>query len=140
MSQKNQCSEITQRDLGYRYCSPNIPMSAIRRFARQLTEWFQPERIILFGSYAYGQPHEWSDVDILVVVPPSKQRGKALRTASVCQPPFSLDLLVRSPKELEQGLKDGSWFLTDIVTKGKVLYERGNGALGPKSRRRESLK
>src|ERR1700738_4745138 len=119
MSQKHQSAEITQRDLGYRYSSPNIPMSAIRRFARQLVEWFQPERIILFGSYASGQPHEWSDVDILVVAPPSKQRGKALRTVSACQPPFSLDLVVRAPKELERGLKDGSWFLTEIVTKGK---------------------
>jgi uncharacterized protein len=134
MTQKNQFSELTQRDLGYRYGSPNIPMSAIKRFARQLAEWFQPERIILFGSYAYGQPHDWSDVDILVVVPPSKQRGKALRTVAACKPPFSLDLVVRSPKQLAQGLKDGSWFLTEIVTKGKVLYEAGNGALGPKSR------
>ena len=52
-----------------RYHSPNIPMAAIRRFARQIAEKFDPEKIILFGSYAYGQPHEWSDVDILVVMP-----------------------------------------------------------------------
>ena len=51
--------------VGYRYWSPNIPLSAIRRYARQIAEKFQPDKIILFGSYAYGQPHEWSDVDIL---------------------------------------------------------------------------
>lgn len=43
----------------YRYASPNIPLAAIKRFARK----FQPHRIILFGSYAYGKPHNESDVD-----------------------------------------------------------------------------
>jgi predicted nucleotidyltransferase len=134
MAKKKEASEYTQRDCGYCYCSPNIPLSAIRRVARQLAEWFQPEKIILFGSYAYGQPHDWSDVDLLVIVPASKHRAKALRIASSYQTPFCLDLVVRTPRQVEQGLKDENWFLTEIVTKGKVLYEKGNGALGPKSR------
>jgi predicted nucleotidyltransferase len=50
----------------FRYHSPNIPITAIRRYARRIAEKFDPDKIILFGSYAYGQPHEWSDVDILV--------------------------------------------------------------------------
>jgi hypothetical protein len=45
----------------YRYASPNIPPAAIRRFAHRIAERFQPEKIILFGSYAYGKPHEESD-------------------------------------------------------------------------------
>ena len=53
----------------YRYASPNIPLSAIRRFARQIAERFRPEKIILFGSYAYGRPHNESDVDLLVIMP-----------------------------------------------------------------------
>jgi predicted nucleotidyltransferase len=36
----------------------------IRRFARELAERFHPDKIILFGSYAYGTPHAGSDVDI----------------------------------------------------------------------------
>ena len=44
-------------------------MSAIRCFARAVAEKFQPEKIILFGSYAHGKPNEDSDVDILVVMP-----------------------------------------------------------------------
>ena len=46
-----------------------IQMSAIRRFARQVAEHFQPEKIVLFGSYAWGTPHADSDVDILVIMP-----------------------------------------------------------------------
>jgi predicted nucleotidyltransferase len=52
----------------YRYASPNIPQAAIRRFARRIAERFEPDKIILFGSYAYGTPHEESDVDLLVIM------------------------------------------------------------------------
>ncbi len=48
----------TGRELYYRYLPPNIPLSAIRRFARRIAERFDPEKIILFGSFAYGTPHE----------------------------------------------------------------------------------
>jgi hypothetical protein len=51
------------------YQSPNVPMSAIRQFAKQIAIRFHPEKIILFGSYAYGKPHRDSDVVILVVMP-----------------------------------------------------------------------
>ena len=50
----------------YRYPSPNIPLAAIRRFALRIAKRFQPRKIILFGSYAYGKPHAESDVDLLV--------------------------------------------------------------------------
>jgi hypothetical protein len=49
----------------YRYPAPNIPLAAIRRFARQIAERFQPEKIILFGSYAYGRPHNESKGKVL---------------------------------------------------------------------------
>ena len=52
----------------YRYASPNIPLTAIRRYARLIADGFQPDKIILFGSYAYGTPHEESDVDLLVIM------------------------------------------------------------------------
>ena len=44
------------------------PLAAIRRFAHRIAERFQPDKIILFGSYAYGKPHEESDVDLLVIM------------------------------------------------------------------------
>ncbi|MGC8641910.1 MAG: nucleotidyltransferase domain-containing protein [Isosphaeraceae bacterium] len=58
---------------GYRYRSPHVPRSAIHKFARQLGERFDPDRIILFGSYAYGKPHPASDVDLLVVMPAANE-------------------------------------------------------------------
>ena len=47
----------------------DVPKSAIRRFACDVAERFHPDKIILFGSHAYGKPHADSDVDILVVIP-----------------------------------------------------------------------
>jgi len=44
------------------YSGADVPMSVIRRFARQIGEQFRPEKVILFGSYAYGTPHADSDV------------------------------------------------------------------------------
>ena len=51
------------------YRGADVPLHVIRDFARRVAERFHPERIILFGSYAYGAPHADSDVDILVVMP-----------------------------------------------------------------------
>jgi predicted nucleotidyltransferase len=45
-----------------------IPMKTIRAIAHHIAEKFNPEKIILFGSHAYGKPTAWSDVDLLVVM------------------------------------------------------------------------
>src|ERR1700732_3482508 len=77
-----------------------VPMAVIRRFARQVAERFAPERIILFGSYAYGTPHADSDVDILVIMPARNQHDQAVAIDRAIDPPFPLDLIVRTPANL----------------------------------------
>ncbi len=85
----------------YKHPSPNVPMSAIRRFARRIAERFHPRRIILFSSYAYGKPHAESDVDLLVVMPARNTIDQAIRSAFPRI--FSLDLIVRTPWQLDAG-------------------------------------
>src|SRR5438105_941514 len=97
-----------------RYRSPNIPMAAIRRYARQIAERFEPEKIILFGSYAHGTPHEDSDVDILVIMPCPNETTQAIRISLAFRHPFPLDLIVKTPKRLQSRLKDGNWFLREV--------------------------
>ncbi len=109
-----------------RYHSPDIPMRVIRRYARRIAERFRPEKIILFGSYAYGTPHADSDVDLLVVMPVYNEVNQAIRICMALEAPFSLDLIVRTPTHLNRGLKDRSWFLLEILEKGKVLYAARN--------------
>ena len=54
-------------------------MRVIRCFARAVAEQFQPTAIILFGSHAYGRPHDDSDVDILVIMPARDKHNRAVR-------------------------------------------------------------
>ncbi|HLW64442.1 MAG TPA: nucleotidyltransferase domain-containing protein [Gemmataceae bacterium] len=111
-------------------------MSAIRRYARQIAERFKPDKIILFGSFAYGTPHGDSDVDLLVVMPAAREVTQAVRILLAYDHPFPLDLIVRTPEKLARCLKDGNQFLHEIVAKGRVLYEKGNAPLGRKGRGR----
>lgn len=115
-----------------------VPLRVIRRFASQVAERFQPEKIILFGSYAYGTPHADSDVDVLVVMPTRNQHAQAVRIRWEFPVPFPMDLIVRTPKNLGWRLAEGESFHTEIVTKGIVLYEKGGAGVGAKSRRRLS--
>ena len=112
-----------------------VPMSAIRRFAREVAKKFSPEKIILFGSYAYGMPNEDSDVDILVVMPARNQHDQAVKIRWAVPRSFPMDLIVRTPENLGWRLAAGESFHTEILTKGKVLYEAKNARVGEKGRR-----
>jgi len=111
-------------------------MREIRRFARQVAERFYPEKNHLFGSYAYGTPHDDSDVDILVIMPARNQIDQACRIDDALDPPFPLDLIVRTPKNLAWRLAEGDSFLSEVMANGKILYEKGNGRVGKQSRGR----
>ena len=101
-----------------------ISRRSITAFARRVAKQFSPNKIILFGSYAYGVPTEDSDVDILVVMPfRGKNPEKATEIWKATRPKFPIDIMVRKPGELRKRLKMGDFFLRDIVEKGKVLYE-----------------
>jgi predicted nucleotidyltransferase len=102
-----------------------IPMRAIRAVAEQIVK-FQPEKIILFGSYAYGQPKAESDVDLLVVMDtPLRSRQQRLEISRALSPrPFPLDIVIRTPKQLKERVAVGDPFLLEITNRGKVLYEQ----------------
>jgi predicted nucleotidyltransferase len=120
------------------YRGMDVPMRVIRRWARQVAERFKPDKIILFGSHAYGTPHEDSDVDILVVMPCRSQRAQAFRIRTTTPAPFPMDLLVRKPGEIKWRLEEGELFHSEIVSKGKVLYETEDARVGKRVRSCES--
>src|SRR5437764_6110988 len=95
------------------YRGAAIPMAVIRRYARQVAERFRPEKIILFGSRAYGTPHEDSDVDLLVVMPCRNQIDQSIRIYRELPAPFPMDLIVRTPYNLGWRLKEGESFHTE---------------------------
>jgi predicted nucleotidyltransferase len=116
------------------YRGAEVPMSVIRQFAREVAQRFEPEKITLFGSHAYGQPRADSDVDILVVMPARNEIDQAVRVDRVVDPVFPLDLIVCTPKNVAWRFKEGDSFLREIMTKGKVLYETADGPMDAKGR------
>jgi len=93
-----------------------------------------PDKIILFGSHAYGTPHEDSDVDILVVMQTRNRHGQSIEIRTAIETPFAMDLLVRTPEFVKQRLAEGDSFLEDIWSRGIVLHEKVNQGMGAKDR------
>src|ERR1700760_1471630 len=91
--------------------SGRVPLGAIRRYVRRIVDEFAPERVILFGSHAYGKPDADSDVDLLVVMKASHEIRKSVKIYCQVPPPFSLDLIVRTPENLAKRLAWSDWFL-----------------------------
>ena len=101
-----------------------IPQKAIDQVVKQIVEKFKPQKIILFGSYARGNPRPESDVDMLVVMDTSlKDVQQAIQICQQIEYRFGLDLIVHTPKHLAERVKEGDWFLRDVLKEGKVLYE-----------------
>jgi uncharacterized protein len=100
-----------------------VPMSVIEEFAKKVGETFGPEKIILFGSYAYGQPHEDSDVDLLLIYADEKMPRQPLRVRSTLHPGFPLDVIIRSESEIDRRLSFNDSFVSEMIERGKVLYD-----------------
>jgi len=102
-----------------------VDRAQIRKFSRAVARQFRPKKIVLFGSYAYGKPTKDSDVDLLVIMPRTRARGErmSVRIRHAVPRNFPLDLLVRTPAEVNKRLRWGDGFLQEVMEKGKVLYE-----------------
>ncbi|GIV73230.1 MULTISPECIES: nucleotidyltransferase domain-containing protein [Caldilinea] len=85
-----------------------------------------PQKIILFGSYACGNPTPDSDVDLLIIMettdPPTE---RFMKVARLLRPRlFPVDIVVYTPQEIEEALKHNNAFIREICTRGITLYER----------------
>ncbi|MFB0559680.1 MAG: nucleotidyltransferase domain-containing protein [Candidatus Lokiarchaeia archaeon] len=98
----------------------------IKRIVEAIVKELKPQKIVLFGSFAYGAPNEESDIDLLIVMETNEPFHK--RWAKVCRLvreqrkgiPFSP--FVFTPDELEERLRIGDPFFQEIERKGEVLY------------------
>lgn len=99
---------------------------SLRPAIQKIVDELKPEKIVLFGSYAYGTPNPHSDVDLLVVMKTNAAlKERSWKVSRLLLPrPFPVDILVKTPKEIKTSLKSGDFFLKEILTRGKVLYER----------------
>jgi len=111
-----------------------ISRRQIRELSEQIVREFKPDRIILFGSHAYGRPTDDSDLDLLVVMPfRGKDFRQAVRIASRLPAHLPVDVIVRTPETLRRRLDLGDFFLREIIEKGRVLYATPHGGVGQES-------
>ena len=101
-----------------------IKMEKIQELSQSIGREFRAEKVILFGSYAHGNPAQGSDVDLLVIMKyKGKSAWKSVEILNRLNPDFSVDLLVRTPAQVKQRLRWNDFFIKEIVEKGKVVYE-----------------
>ena len=103
----------------------NFDMVKLQKAIALLAQQFQPEKVILFGSWAYGEPNPNSDVDLCVIKNTQNTRSLAREIDSSLFPrPFPIDLLVMTPKQMNDRLAINDYFVTEIIQKGKLLYAK----------------
>jgi predicted nucleotidyltransferase len=112
-----------------------VDTAQIIRLSEGIARDFNPDRIILFGSYAYGTPQDHSDVDLLVIMPfEGKSRDKRLEIWGRARPPFSVDILVRRPEDTQRRYRQWDPLIREALDHGKVLYERDGARVGRQGR------
>jgi len=85
---------------------------------------FQPDKIIVFGSHAYGTPGPFSDLDLLVVMPfEGSPLQQAARIITRINPDIGIDLIVRTPAQVRERLAMQDAFMRQILERGRVAYE-----------------
>jgi predicted nucleotidyltransferase len=110
---------------------PPVTRGEIQAFVDGLVNRFRPLKVILFGSYAYGDPNSDSDVDLLVIMPRRGAGPKiAARMILACPNRFPVDLLVRSPMEIRRRAALDDTFMHEVTTKGIVLHEADYARMG----------
>lgn len=96
----------------------------IKQVADKIAKEHQPEKIILFGSYAWGEPGPDSDVDLFIIKETENTRKTAMEIdGSIFPRPFPIDLVVYTPAKLERELNLEEPFVSKITKEGKVLFK-----------------
>lgn len=107
-----------------------VAMTDIDLLAKKIACMFNPQKIILFGSYAYGIPGPDSDVDLLVMMPfEGKSFRKSMDILNTVNPDFSVDLIARHPEDIQRRYDCGDPLIREALDKGRVMYERSRSGM-----------
>lgn len=103
----------------------NLVEKKIREIVDAIASKHRPEKIILFGSWAWGEPGPDSDVDLFIIKDTENTRKLAREIdGSIFPRPFPIDLIVYKSDQVKKRQVAGDFFINDILNKGKVLYAR----------------
>jgi predicted nucleotidyltransferase len=105
-----------------------VPIAEVNEFVQQIAAEFAPQCVILFGSQARQDAGPDSDVDLLVIMETQKRPlEQAVEIRQRISRKFPLDLLVKTPADVQRRLGMGDQFLATIMAEGKVLYDAARG-------------
>lgn len=97
----------------------------IKKITDQIVKNYKPEKIILFGSFAYGKPKSNSDIDLLIIKKTNKKKVERIKELLMkVESDLPLEPLVYNPAEYRKRLDLGDFFFRTIFKKGKILYEK----------------
>jgi len=97
----------------------------IKKIVGRIVRKYKPEKIYLFGSFAWGKPTKDSDVDLLIVKKTRKKWiARQIEIGRIIDGEIATDTLVRTPLEIKRRLDLGDFFYRNILRKGKMLYEK----------------
>jgi predicted nucleotidyltransferase len=105
-----------------------IETDKISEIVNKIARGYNPEKIILFGSYALGNPNEDSDLDLFIIKDtdlPRPQRTMHVRKI-IYGSLIPIDLIVYTPKEIDESKGNIYGFVYEVLTTGKTLYERAS--------------
>ncbi|MGD0654846.1 MAG: nucleotidyltransferase domain-containing protein [Thermoguttaceae bacterium] len=103
-------------------------MREIEDLGEQIARGFHPQRVILFGSHARGTAEEYSDVDLLVILPfEGKSFRKSLEILNHLDSRLPIDLLARRPDEVQRRYAEGDPLIREALNHGKILYAQRDG-------------
>jgi len=112
-----------------------IDDTVLSEMTQRLVQQFQPEQVILFGSYAWGAPDRFSDVDLMVIVSQtdlSDHERAVLAHTVLSEVDVPKDIVVRTRAEFDFFREVQASLEHRIARRGKVLYERGQKTTGAK--------
>lgn len=102
-----------------------VAMNDIQAVVDRIAEAYDPECVVLFGSYARGTATSDSDVDLLVILSfEGKSFWKSLEITNRVNPPFAVDVLARRPDDTQRRYAQGDPLIREALDQGRVLYER----------------
>ena len=94
----------------------------IEKISEEIKKKFNPQKINLFGSYAYGNPTRSSDIDLFIIIDtklPVRKQAFLIRKEIKSSVP--IDIIVRTPEQVEERIKMGDFFIKQIIQKGIYL-------------------
>ena len=106
----------------------------LKEMTRRLVAEFQPHQIYLFGSYAWGQPNEDSDVDLFIILPQSQlSRGERDFWARRCLRDLNMpkDVLVETQAEVDRASRVYASLESEILERGVKIYDGLSAAFQP---------